>query len=810
MDTLLRDLRYSVRSLMKQPTFAVVAVVTLALGIGGNTVIFSVVNALILSPPSIVEPERMVAIWSTPSDKQQEGPTSYPNYQDWKARNRSFEDIAAYKSNSPTLLTNGVAERIPGMRVTANFLPVLNVTLLKGRNFQPEEEQKGAFPVAIISYEFWQTRFGGAESILSRQITLNSKTHSIIGVLRPGFQFPLIGKEIAVLTTVSGEGGNLPERGANILAVLGRLKRGVTLDQARADMAAVAAQLEQAYPGPNKKKTTNLVSVHEQIVGREVRKALWLLLGAVAFILLIACTNTANLMLVRASARQKEISIRAALGAGNWRIARQLMTESLLISLVAGAIALMISVWGLGAIRFYAAGQLPRLEEVRVDSRVLLFTFAISVFTGLLFGLLPALKASRPDVNEVLKATTKSTPTRSLRYWRDSLVVLEVALSLILLVGAGLMIRSFARLVTVPPGFDSNNVLTAQIHLTRDVYENPEACIAYMNQTLAQLRALPGVEGAAFVAPMPFSGGNVGSDFRIEGRPIPEPGAAPLAANRSVTNEYFQTMRIPLLRGRYFNDQDRRGSVGAAIINQALAEKYFANEDPIGQRVSHIGANQNDGDPEQWEIVGVVGDVHHSNLKKAASAELYLPYQQNSWSWGNFLVRTSSDPSSLKLRFQQTIRDSDKTAPITDVRTLNEAISETVAESRFYTFLFGLFGLLGLVLTMTGVYGLISYTVTQRTQEIGIRMALGATRQNVMHLVLRHGAALTVVGAAVGIGISLVLTSLIVSLLFEVKPTDAATFATATFVLLFSATLASYLPARRATKVDPLIALRYE
>jgi putative ABC transport system permease protein len=811
METLIKDIRYAVRSLFKQPAFTAIAVITLALGIGANTTIFSVINALILSPPHLSDPDRLMAIWTTPREKQIEGFASYLNLQDWRTRNQSFEDIAGYKPNGFNMLERGESERIQGMRVTANFFPLLRVGLFRGRNFQVEEEKRGSQPVTVISYEFWQRRFGGNEAVLNQQISLNGKQHTIIGILPPDFEFPLSVKDAAVWTTVAGEGGNLPERGANVLLAVGRLKQSVTVERAQADLTTIAASLEHEYAQTNRNSTVYLVGAAEQIVGRDVRRALWLLLGAVGFILLIACTNLANLLLVRASSRHKEIAIRAALGAGRWRIARQLITESILLSLLSGSCGLLITVWGLSAIRYFGAGQLPRLNEVHLNGRVLLFTLAISILTGLLFSLVPTLKASRPDVNEILKSGTRAaTSGRSLRLWRDSLVVVEVALSLILLVGAGLMIRSFAQLVNVPPGFDAGNVLTGRVSLTRDVYDKPEECVRYVQQTLARLKALPGVESAAFVAPMPFSGGNVGSDFRIEGRPIPEPGREPTANNRSVTPEYFEAMKIALIKGRYFNTQDKRGGVGAAIINQALARRDFANEDPIGKRISHIGANQNDGDPEQWEIVGVVGDVHHNSLVKPATPEIYLPYQQNSWDWGNFLIRTTVAPTTLAESFREQIRTEDKSVTLTNVQPLTEAISETVAQPRFYTFLFGLFGALGLLLTVTGVYGLISYTVAQRTQEIGIRMALGATPGNVVRLVLWQGVALAIIGAVIGIALSFALSRVIVSLLFDVTPTDLVTFGIATFVLLAAAVLASYVPARRATRVDPLIALRYE
>ena len=809
MDTLLKDLRYGLRSLWRQPAFTTVAVLTLALGIGANTSIFSVINALILTPPSLVDPDRVVAIWQTPTDSRKEGFVSYLDLQDWRSRNQSFEEIAAYKGNGVIVAENGEAERIQGMRVTANFLPLLKVTPILGRNFQPEEEKRGSQKVSLLSYDYWKTRFGGDSNIINRQQVLNGEPYTIIGVLPQHFEFPLSSKDVSVLMTVSAEGGNLSERGAHVLLAVGRLKPNVSLESAQNDLVRISANLAQAYPRSNANSTVYVVSAHEQLVGRDLRQALWLLLGAVGFILLIACTNTANLLLVRASTRQKEIAIRSALGASRWRIARSLLVESILMSLLAGLAGLFLSVWGLGLIKYYAADQLPRISEVRINTSVMLFTLVISVLTGVLFSLVPTLKTSHPDVNEVLKSSSKAaTSGRSLRVWRNSLVVSEIALSLILLVGAGLMIKSFMQLTGVSPGFDANNVLTGRVTLTRDVYDKPEECVVYVNQTLARLKSLPGVEAASFVAPMPFSGSNVGSDFRIEGRPQPEAGQEPTASNRSVTPDYFSSMKIPLLKGRFFTDQDGRGKAGVAIINESLAKLYFQGAEPIGQIVSHIGANQNDGDPEQWQIVGVVGDVHHNSLTKAATPEIYLPYQQNSWNWGNFLVRTSVPPSSLVDSFRREVKGIDKTVPVTNVLPLNQAISETVTQPRFYTFLFALFGAIGLLLTLTGVYSLISYTVAQRTQEIGIRVALGASRQHVVRLILRQGAVLAIVGSLVGLLVSFWLTRLIANLLFEVKPTDFITFGVATLVLIVSALLASYLPARRATKVDPLVALK--
>jgi putative ABC transport system permease protein len=809
MQAFLQDLRYGARMLLKQPGFTLIAMLTLALGIGANTAIFSVINALILNPPHIAEAERVASIWRTTKDKRVEGYVSYLDLQDWRAQNRSFEAIAAYKPNGFILLNEEQAERLQGMRVTANFLALLKVKPLRGRDFQVEEEKRGAEGVVIIGHQFWQNRLGGAESALGRQLSLNGRPFTIIGVLPPGFEFPLATKQTELITTIAGEGGNLDERGAQVLRAVGRLRQGVTGAEAQAELTNIAANMERQYPQYNSNVTAYLTPVDEQIVGSDVRRALWLLLGAVGFLLLIACTNVTNLLLVRASARQKELALRVALGAGRWRIARHLLTESLLLALLSGGAGLFVAVWGLGAIKYYGAEQLPRLDELQINARVLIFTLSVSVLTALLFSLLPVFKAARPDINEVLKAGARTaTSGGALRLWRDSLVVAEVALGLILLVGAGLMIRSFGSLVNVHPGFDPENVLTGQISLTRTAYENSEERVRYVNQTLARLKALPGVESAAFGAPMPFSGGNVGSDFRIEGRPRPEPGQEPSANNRSVTAEYFQAMGIPLRKGRYFTERDQRGGVGAAIINETLASRYFANEDPLGKRVTNIGANQNDGDPERWEIVGVIGDVRHSSLAKAATPELYLPYQQNSWSWGNFFVRTANDPTALTRSFTEAIRSGDKTAPVTNVQRLTQAISDTVAQARFYTLLFALFGVTGLLLTLTGIYGVISYTVSRQTQEIGIRMALGAQSGDVLKLVIGQGLVLTLIGVGLGSLGALGLMRLMRTLLFGVTPADPLTFSAVALLLVSVALLACWLPARRAAKVDPLEALR--
>ena len=805
-----QDLRQAWRGMRKQPGFTLIAAITLALGIGANTAIFSVINALILNPPRIAEAERVVALWRTANDKRDKGPASYLDVHEFRTQSQSFEAIANYKRNGFTLFDEH-AESVQGMRVTASFLPLLKVTPMLGRNFQVEEEKRGAKDVVIIGNQFWQTRFGGDGDVVGKTITLDGKPFTIIGVLPRDFVFPLSKNSTELLTTVAAEGQNLDERGAQVLLTIGRLKQGVTLNQAQAELTNITGNLEQQYPQNWRNTTVYLIPAGEEIVGSELRRGLWVLLGAVIFLLLIACTNVSNLLLVRASVRQRELALRVALGAGTWRILRQWLTESLLLALLSAGMGVLLAAWGLKVIKAYGAGELPRLDEVQIDFAVLTFTVVVSILTAIIFSLLPALKASRPDINDVLKAGAKTaTSTGSSQLWRDSLVVAEVALGLVLLIGAGLMMRSFASLTNVHPGFDPNNVLTARITLSGPAYEDTEASRRYVTQTLERLKALPGVESAALVAPMPFSGAEIGGDFKFEGHPIPEPGREPSANVRNVTSEYFQTIRIPLLKGRYFSEQDKRGDVGAAIVNETFVRRYLANEDPVGQRIKDLGVNQNEGDPKQYEIVGVVGDVRHNSLTRATTPELYLPHQQNSWTWGNFLVRTTNDPTALTRSFEDAIRSTDKTVPVRSIRPLTEAISDSISQPRFYALLFGLFGATGLLLTVTGIYGVISYTVSHHTREIGIRMALGAQSRDVLRLIVGKGFILTVIGIALGLLGAFGITRVMQTLLFGVSATDWVTFAAVAMLLIVVGLLASAIPARRATKVDPLVALRYE
>jgi len=811
MSNFWQDLRLALRGMWKQPGFTAIAVITLALGIGSNTAIFSVINALILNASNFVEPEHVVALWRTSKDKPQKNSVSYIDVQDLRAQSRSFESIAAYKMNGFTLVQQDQAERVQGMRVTANFLSTLKVHPMLGRDFQVEEEKTNANDVVILSHQFWTNHLASDPNAVGRPLTIDGKPFTIIGVLPSDFEFPFARQSTELLTTVAAEGSNLPERGAGVFLGVGRLLPGVSATQAQADLTNIASNLEREYPQHWLNTTVSVVPADEEIVGPEMRRGLWVLLGAVVFLLLIACTNVSNLLLVRATVRQREVALRLALGAGRWRIVRQWLTESLLLSLLSAGAGMLLAFWVLRVIKYYGAEQLPRIHEVRVDVTVLIFTVAISMLVVPLFSLLPVLKASRPDINEVLKAGAKTaTSGAASQFWRDSLVVAEVALGLVLLVGAGLMIRSFGSLVNVHPGFDPNNVLSGRITLSGPGYDDTDARQRYVTQTLDRLQSLPGVESAAFVAPMPFSGTELGGDFKIDGRPIPEPGREPVTNVRNITPQYFQTIRIPLLKGRYFNEQDQRGGVGSAIVNDTFAKRYFPNEDPLGKRIKELYVNQNDGDPQQYEIVGVVGDVHHNSLIRATTPEVYLPNRQNSWRWGNFIVRTTGDPGTLSRAFTDAIRTTDKNVPVTRVRPLTEAISDTVSESRFYTLLFALFGVTGLLLTVTGIYSVISYTVSHHTREIGIRMALGAQAVDVLKLIVGKGFVLTLIGTGIGLLGAFGLTRVMQTLLFGVSATDWVTFGGVAMLLIAVGLLAAAIPARRATRVDPLVALRYE
>jgi putative ABC transport system permease protein len=810
MKTLSKDLRYGIRMLAQKPGFTVAAVLALALGIGANSAIFSVVNAVLLRSLPYKEPGQLLMVQSTKrQDTRRAGSASYLDFADWKGQNQVFDDMAAFRSKGYTLTGIGEPERITGARVSASFFPLLGVETSLGRAFLPEEDMSKGERVVVISQGLWQRRFGSDPNIIGRALTLDSQSYTVVGVLPAGFSFPIDIENADMWSPLALDGELLEQRGAHFLRVIARLKPGVSLQSAQTEITAIASRLEQQYPEDNTDRVVTLYSLHEQLVG-SIRPALLVLLAAVGAVLLIACSNVANLLLARAAARQKEIAIRMALGATRGRIIRQLITESLILAFLGGGAGLLLALWGVESLIALSPANLPRLSGVGVDGWVLTFTLLISIFTGIIFGLAPALKASKPDLNDALKEGGRgSTEGFSGRRMRDLLVVVEMALALILLISAGLLIRSFLRLQQVNAGFDPSNVLTMQVELPSSRYKESVQVSTFFEQTLERIAALPGVESAGGINVLPLSGNNMRTSFTILNRPAPPPGQEPLAEARAVTPGYFRTLRIPLLRGEEFTGNYAKGSPGRIIINDSMARRFWPDEDPIGQRVS-IGISVDEDNPAVWEIIGIVGDVRHASLDIEPAPEMYVPHSQQSWPFLTLVVRTSSDAMAMAGPVRDQVLAVDKDQPVSSIQTLESRVSASVAQPRFYLLLLSLFAALALILAAVGVYGVLSYLVTQRIHEIGIRLALGASPFDVIKLVVGHGMMLAVIGVVTGLICAFILTRLMSSMLYGVSATDPMTFAALSLLLLAVALLASYIPARKATKVDPMIALRYE
>ena len=808
METLKQDLRYGVRTLIKSPGFTVVAVLALTLGIAANTAIFSVVNSVLLRPLPYSEPGRLMQLWETDSRRgRNDIPASYPNFADWRSQKHAFEEVVAYADWTFNLTGAGEPERIRSAIVSSAFFSTLGIKPIHGRAFLPGEDEPGKDLVAVISESLWQRRFNSDPNIVGRSLNLDDKTFTVVGVIARGVQAPLMSDQIELWVPISN-GYGFTNRFAHYLNVVARLKPDATLQQAQADMNTIAGRLEQQYPEANKGRGIRVVSLSEQIVGN-FRTSLLVMFGAVVFVLLIGSANVANMSLARAAARQKEMAIRTALGAGRWRIVRQLLTESVLLSLFSGTLGLLVAIWGIDLLVALSPADLPRVKEVTIDLRVLGFTLAVSLLTGILFGLLPALQASRPNLNERLKAGGRIAMSGINRQrLRGTLVIAEIALSLVLLVGAGLLIKSFLRLQAVNPGFNPTNVLTMQIDLTGPKYKTGVQVIAFHNQLLERLKQLPGVQFASTRSFVPIA-----SDasfaylrFNLEGRQGDVSEAPPVAFYNGVSPDYFQTMMIPMLKGRGFNERDVRGSQNVAIANATLARRYFGAEDPLGKRISL----EDNPKEEDWiTIVGLVGDTKPRELRSEPVAELYMPYNQQPERGMSLMIRYLGG-SDVAAAVRNEVLALDKDQPVYGIRTLDNVLSESVATPRFRTLVLGIFAGVALILAGVGIYGVISYGVSQRTHEIGIRMALGAQATDVLKLVVRGGMTLVLIGVAVGLAGALALTRLLTTLLFAVTPTDAATFATVSVGLMVVALFACFIPARRATKVDPLVALRYE
>jgi predicted permease len=816
MKTLLLDLRYGLRMLWKSRNYTAVALIALALSIGANSTIFSAVNAVLINPLPYKEPDRLVSIWETDLKRGGQISIAPANYVDSKDQNKVFEAMAAFALWSPNLIGENEPERIPGARVSASTFSLLGVQPLIGRFFSPEEEIQGKQFVVIISHGLWQRRFGSDPGIVGKAISLNGNKFTIVGVMPSYFQFPL--------SNMTRGWGDFPgsaelwvpliflnglQRDNHYLAGIARLKPGITLGQAQMELDQINLRLGEQFPDTNYNVGMKLVPLREQVVGN-VRQVLLILLGAVGFVLLIACVNVANLQIARAATRQKEIAIRMAIGASRWRIVRQLLAESILLAVIGGILGFILALWGIDILSTLSPAGVYGAEQMRIDFRVLFFTASVTILTGILFGLIPALQASRPDINQVIKEGGRSlTAGLGQQLFRNISVVSEIALALILLVGAGLMLKSFLGLQRVDTGFDSHNVLTFQVSLPQTKYHSQKQWAEFYKQVLDRIEKLPGIESAGAVSHLPLSGKDATFSFTIEGRlPLSRGEQPPAARVRAASSDYFRSMGIPLLKGRFITENDIDGKPNVAIISEQMANTYWPGEDPIGKRFSFNEDQQ--GKPVWREIIGMVKGVRHSGIEIEPGPQMYLPYQQICTDFMTFVVRTRSAPENMTSAVRGEISSVDKEQPVYNIKTMERLVFESISKQRFTMILLSVFSLIALILAAVGIYGVMSYAVSQRIQEIGIRMALGAQRSNILKLVIGKGMFLSLIGIAIGLPSAFGLTKLISSLLFNVSAADPATFLIISLLLAAVSLLACYIPARRAIKIDPIIALRYE
>ena len=821
MYTLWQDVRYGIRMLLKNPGITFVVVLALALSIGANTAIFSVVNAVLLRPLPFHEADQLVFLNET-SKVMDEISISYPNFTDWRNQNTVFEKIGVYNRSSYNLTGVGEAERIVTGQVSADLFSALQVNAALGRVFTNEEDQPGGTPVVVLSYGLWQRRFGGQASILNQSLTLNNKSYQVIGVMPQGYAFPSR-VEMWVPVGQLSDQPSWQQRGNHPgLYGVARLKPGVTLDEAKAEMDKIGANLEKQYNDSNAGNGVGVRPLLEIFVS-DVRRALWVLFAAVGFVLLIACANIANLLLARSTSRQKEMAIRAAMGAGRWRIARQLLTESVLLSLVGGTLGLLLARWGIDLILYISPDSIPRAREIGINWQILAFTVGLSFLTGILFGLVPALQASTVDVHETLKETGRGI-TR--KHWlRSSLVVVEVASTLVLLIGAGLLIRSFYRLQQVNPGFSYEHLTSFSVALPQKKYTTAEQRADFYQRLLENIRSVPGVQATAAASGLPLGNDGWQTSFVVEGQPLPPRNQTPLMEACLVTPDYFRAMNIPLLRGRYFTERDDRSNLAgrdlsklnenqreiaalnSIIIDQEFARRYWPEEDPVGKRIK-LGTEE---DAPALTILGVVGRVKMEGLNQDSNrVQGYFPFQQVPNGGMTVIIKGASDPNQLIGAVRQQVKAIDPDQPIYSIRTMDEIRADSVAPERLNLTLLSIFALIALVLAIVGIYGVMSYSVTQRTHEIGIRMAIGAQSRDVFGMILRQGMTLALIGIGIGLLGALALTRLMTTMLFGVEPTDPVTFAVIAALLTAVALLACYLPGRRAMRVDPVVSLRYE
>jgi putative ABC transport system permease protein len=795
MGSALQDVRYALRIFAKNPAFTIVAVLTLALGIGANTAIFSVVNGVLLRPLPFRNADRLVVVGeSNPKVSTEHFPASYLNFTDWQQLNHVFDYVAAYRNRTMTLIGKGEPQRLTGVGVASSFFPLLSADAYLGRTLTPDDEKAEGSNVVVISYGLWERLFGGDKAALGQILVLENVPRTIVGVMPRGFRFL---NDADFFTPIDVSGQIRQVRGIRFLRVIARLKPGLTLPRAQADMDVVAQGLAKEYPKYDQGWGVAVDGLQDSIVGR-VRQGLLVLFGTVGFVLLIACANVANLFLARGASRQKEMAIRAALGAGRSRVIRLLLTEAFLLALASGGVAMIFSLWSIDALRALSPASLPRLDEIRVDAPVFGFTFLITLLTGFLFGLVPARQASRVDLQEALRESGRAI-AGGRHYLRRLLMVSEVALSLILLVGAGLLGRSFVRLLSVNPGFQAVGLISLDLRLPQYKYAQDSQQANFFRELLERAQALPGVRSVALTSALPLSGNESKNSIGIEGKASEE---AVWVTFLLVSPDYFRTMGIPLLQGRAFTGQDVKSAHAVALINEGMARKYWPEGDAVGK---HLLLGK-----EGTLIVGVVGNVKDMGLAAPDTPQTYLPFWQQPVPWATVVARADGDPLTLVAPLRAIVQSLDKNQPVEHIQTMQDLLSRSVAQPRIIALLLSAFSLLSLVLVAVGIYGVVSYSVSQRTHEIGIRMALGAERSNVFALVLTDAVKSTLLGVGIGLLGAFLLTRVLVGLLFGITTTDPFTVTAVTAFLIGIALLASYLPARRATRVDPIVALRQE